>query len=1083
MSKKIVSAILTLTTIMWLGGFATFVPAAQAATDIVEGDLIRGPDGIKVYIVNNTGAKRHIFNPAVFDMYEHFSWASIKDVSQDVLDSYVSSDMYRADGDPKVYSLEEVDEASGNAMKHWLDMTAAEFLSEGYSWDNVFVVNPVERDYYSTGSPLTVGGTTPVSGTVTAMLASDTPAAGTLVHTQATADLAHFTFTNTGSAAVAINGLTFNRLGVSADGTLSNVYLFDGTLRITDAASLSGGSVSFNATGGLFTIPGYSSKTVALKSDILTGTSGQTVGVSLVSVSSTATVGGSLPINGAIHSIASATLASVAIGSATPSSAATTDPVSDVRVWQSTFTVGTRKVNFTRLALRQINSIQKADIQNFRLLIDGIEVASVASLDDDGYITFVFDKELGTGIRTVKVLADVIGGSSRIVQMSLRNKADLFLIDSDYGVNIAASGVSAAVSTATITVNSGTMTVEKASDSPSGDVVTGGTDVILGKWKFTAHGEPIKVETLTAGYAHVTTGGTTTVASTLRNGRLLVDGVQVGSNTTTAKTGTAFTTNFTVTPGTSAVVEFRADLYDNDGTDANLTSTDKVTAKLFQVSANASRTVSLGTTDAPTADTSANQVTVAGGDMTLAKRTSYADQTVGLPQTAFKVGEWTLTGGSSEVVSVHTLSLNIGTTTGTTFDYSDITDFYIVYGSETSSVKSTASAADNDWSVSFDLAKNEVMIVSLYANLGSSVTSTHAFKTDLTATGTGANSGASISTNSSDIDGQTITYTAPTITATRAAGTPDAAIVADNQNTITAAYKFETLYDAFTITELRFTVTDASAVANINIKDGSTVLATLPGSTDATFDGISIPVAANSSKTLTVELELVGVGTGAGTPGAEITTDYTSAKATPASTGVEVTVDDNTASGNAMYVYKAIPTIAKVVDADVQLRNEQETLLKFSIASTGGDISWDKLFFDITKDANTVLATPLIYDVTGGGQTLVAGAKTETALTATTTAASILFNATTEVAVSGTRTYELRATVTAADADGDYVTTSLHQDATHAAPTSSDAVTSVDPDAAITWSDISATSHATSTADWSGDYVIKSLPIENSLNW
>ena len=78
MSKKIVSAILTLTTIMWLGGFATFVPAAQAATDIVEGDLIRGPDGIKVYIVNNTGAKRHIFNPAVFDMYEHFSWASIK---------------------------------------------------------------------------------------------------------------------------------------------------------------------------------------------------------------------------------------------------------------------------------------------------------------------------------------------------------------------------------------------------------------------------------------------------------------------------------------------------------------------------------------------------------------------------------------------------------------------------------------------------------------------------------------------------------------------------------------------------------------------------------------------------------------------------------------------------------------------------------------------------------------------------------------------------------------------------------------------------------------------------------------------
>jgi len=1074
---------------MWLGGFATFVPAAQAAADIVEGDLIRGPDGIKVYIVNDKGYMRHIFNPAVFDMYEHFAWGSIKDVSQDVIDSYTASDMYRADGDPKVYSLEEVDEASGNAIKHWLDMTAADFASEGYSWDGVFVVNPVERDYYSTGGPLTGGGViTPVTGTVTVGLSSDNPAATTLIRAQATADLAHFTFTNTGSAAVAVNGLTFDRLGVSSDTTLSNVYLFDGALRLTDAASPSGGSVSFNASGGLFTIPGYSSKTVAVKSDILTGTEGQTVGIGLASVTSDATVGGTFPINGAIHSIANASLATVAVGTSTPSTAATTDPVSDVRVWQSTFNVGVRKVNFTRLALRQINSILAGDIENFRLLIDGVEVASVASLDANGYITFVFDKELGTGNRTIKVLADVIGGSSRIIQMSLRNKADVDLADSDYGVNVAATGTFAA-STANITVNSGTMTVEKLSSSPSGDIVTGGTDVVLGQWKFTAHGEAIKVETLKAGYAHVTSTSSP-VSSTLRNGRLLVDGVQVGSNTTTAKAGTSFTTNFTVNPGAPATVEFRADLYDNDGTNTNLVATNKVTAKLVNVSDNASRLSSLGTTDAPSADSSANQLTVAGGDMTLAKKTSYANQTVGLPQNGFKAGEWTLTGGSSEVVNVHTFSLDIDETTGLSFNESDITDFYLVYGSNTTSIKSSASAADNDWSVSFDLATNEVMMVSLYANFGSAdlATTTHAFETDLTVTGTGADSGASISTNSSDVVGQTITYTAPTITATRAAGTPDAAIVADNQSVVTAAYKFETLYDAFTITELAFTIpaTGITSVANVNLKDGSTVLATMPGALTVTFDGISIPVAANSSKTLTVELELTAVGISAGTSGGDLTTDYATngGKAMPVSTGVEDTITDSTASGNAMYVYKALPTIAKVTHSDLQLRNEEEVLLKFTVASTGGDISWNRLFFDVTKDAATVLATSTtyLYDVTGGGQTLVAGNFTGVNEGATSSAATLEFDPTSETAVSGTRIYELRSTVTLADADGDYVTTSLRQDAVYAAPTSTTAVEAVG-DAAIIWSDSSATSHGTGTADWSGDYKINALPIQNSLNW
>ena len=107
-----------------------------------------------MYIINDFGFKRHIFNPAVFNMYGHFSWNSIKSVSQATHDLFKTSDIYRADVDPKVYSLEEVDEVKGKAIKHHLEMTAAQFIGKGYDWNQVFMVNKAERDYYETGAPL-----------------------------------------------------------------------------------------------------------------------------------------------------------------------------------------------------------------------------------------------------------------------------------------------------------------------------------------------------------------------------------------------------------------------------------------------------------------------------------------------------------------------------------------------------------------------------------------------------------------------------------------------------------------------------------------------------------------------------------------------------------------------------------------------------------------------------------------------------------------------------------------------------------------------------------------------------------------
>src|SRR3989344_413339 len=90
--------------------------------------------------------------------------------------------------------------------------------SKGLTADGIF--GPMSRAAW-TGGP------------VVAMLSADTPASGTVVATQATADIAHFTFTGSGT----VTGVTLKRLGISGDSTLSNVYLFDGATRLTDAAS------------------------------------------------------------------------------------------------------------------------------------------------------------------------------------------------------------------------------------------------------------------------------------------------------------------------------------------------------------------------------------------------------------------------------------------------------------------------------------------------------------------------------------------------------------------------------------------------------------------------------------------------------------------------------------------------------------------------------------------------------------------------------------------------------------------------------------------------------------------------------
>jgi len=911
---------------------------------------------------------------------------------------------------------------------------------------------------------------------LTASLDPSSPASSVLVVGQGLAKLASFKFTGTGT----ITGVTLKRIGVSADTTLSNVYLFEGSTRLTDAASVSSGSL-ITITGLSLAVSG--SRTIDVKAT-LAGTAGEMVGVQLTAVTvSEGTVSG-LPVSGALHSLASATLATVAVGTPLPSSAATTDPENDVRVWESTFTISNRDVTFTRLALRQINSIPSADIKNFRLLVDGVQVAQADSLDANKYVTFAFSKTLTTGSRVVKVLADVTGGSSYKIQMSLRNAADIELTDSQYGVAVSPTGTPA--STDEITVNAGTMVVEKATDSPTGNVTNNASDVTLGKWTFTAYGEPIKVETLTVG---IDVSGTD-ANQTLRNGRIMVDGSQVGSTTHVAcadayASGQEFTTNFTVKPGSPASVEFRADIFDNEGTN-DIASNSTIQVSFLTGSSNAERTVSMGRINVPSsaaATHQANRLVVAEGTITLAQDTNYTNQSTVVPQTAYKLADFNLTNTNNvEDINLNTISVDFSAVTGTTFTSVDLSNVYLKYGDKTTTVKSSVSATSNSWSITYTLAKNASIPVEIYASIGSGITATHSIKATTTITGTTALSGQSKNTGA--VDGQTITAAAGSFTATTDATTPSARIVADNQTIDAAAFKLAAVNDKYSLSQVVLTIANASAVKNVTLKDGATVLATLPGATTVTFNlpssGTgSFSVNANASKVLTVALELGTVGVGGGTSGASLLVTLSSGKAIAASNGVEADISlGTTHAGNAVYVYASIPTITNVTLPTSTLSTGTVTLAKFSVSSGGtGTIGWNKIIFSVTKTATPVIASPTLWDADSSIQ-ITGTATVSPTLDGTQTSGTISFVPAAELEISGAKTYVLKATVSGSLAVGDNINTNIAQPVNaYAAPAAS--ATVVTTGASFVWTDQSASSHGTGTSDWNNEYLVKNLPTDS----
>jgi hypothetical protein len=804
----------------------------------------------------------------------------------------------------------------------------------------------------------TTGGTTGgvnITGTdLKVSLAATSPASSALIAGQAAANLAEYTFTNTSAAPAVVINVTLQRMGVSADTSLDNVYLFNGAIRLTDSATVSSGKVTFNSASGIFTIPAGSSMTVAVKADINSTADGQLIAIALTDVKASVPVvpvPAAYPISGASMSIfsttdiarATSTLVSTSGGSISAGSLNQT-------LWSTSLSLAGRAVYLKSLALKIIGSIPTNSLQNVKLFAAGIQVASAAGMDANGMVTF----DLTTApykidsSRTLEVRADVVNGSSRTFSVQLQNASDLQLIDSNYNVGIAVV-LSGSQSNGTWTVSNGTVSVQSDPSLAAGNVVTGATNVALARYTLKAYGEDMKISYLQA-----------SSTDQLDNVALYANGLQIGSTRTISTVGSAVLyslgSSLIIPAGQTVTVEIRGDIKYN-GTNATTTSNTIVVA-LSGYASNAQGSYSQQLSTVPSSAQNGVSMTVVGAGLTVAKNGNMSNMTSTPSVTNLKIGSYVLQANSSESVRVTNLTVTVGGNIGAT---SSLSNLYV----SASGVNSTpiSPESSNNFSVDFTIPANSSQIVDVYADVNSN---TGVASTTLAVNGYGT--GSNITIASSAITGQTITVGAGTLAVPTldVSASPAAQLVIGGSSALIANYNFVSTNGTSNISEMYFDVT-GTAITSVTVAGNTYPV--VSGSSTVNGINIAIPVGyAGTNIPVTVKYATIGLG-------GETTNQTSNIKLT----GFKYTAGNNTVSTTTLSVSsynmyavagKPIITIAQASSNTGIRAGDNQIIARITITPDSGPIAIQQLPIKIvtSQGASTTAATAGAVKV---GSTLV----------------------------------------------------------------------------------------------------------------
>lgn len=902
-SKKAVSVTLAATTTVWLSGAMMLFPVAQAqSTADLQAQinaLLAQITALQAQLAAQTGGGTAVSCSFTRDLTVGSTGDDVKCLQQylNASGNQVAASGVGSPGSETTYfgSLTQA------AMAKW---QAANGVSPAAGY-----FGPLSRSKYASlatgGTPSAPGAPAAPASGLAVSIASDTPT-GSAISGAGQVATGRWNFTAGTAAGVTVSGLTFKKVGVLSDTNINNLYVADaGGVVLGQFSSLSSGVATFS--GLSIAVNAGQTRKLELRMDVSSGASaGNTIAWTLDSV----TVSGGGTVTGTPATSKDLTVTTVS----NPSIATVTwnynSVGSSVDAGTTNVLIGTASVSVSNSAVwlksvkfTLVGSASMGDVRNLKLMVNGTQVGStLAQANSDGSAVFDLSAnpvKLVSGNSVVDLNADILGSPNRNLTVRTLRPYDLHVVDSQYN-----TGVSPTVTDDSnqITINQGAITVSLASDTPTGNIPVGASNVTLAKFTVYAAGEPVKVKFLTV---QITAGGVTNwdtvagVTDDIDNIQLVDDaGGQVGSTISTVAQGTTNGTcdvtgtannliqcflgtsaspiNYIIPANTTRVLSLKTSV---------LSGNDPTTLRgaLLAMSSNLEGQISFQQASSGAANGAI--LTVTSNPLTVARNGSFANPVYVAGANGAKIASFVITASSAEGAKVN--SLTIDKDSNAAFD---IQNLKVMVGS-TQFGSTRPTIADEETSLTFSgsspitISAGQSATVDVFADILTSTTASGTAVIDIegwTAVGLVSNSSIAFPTITSSMDGQDVVISSgPTLTVALDSSNPSSKymVMGSADNAVAAFRLTSDNVEDIKVTDIQFldTITsnggnNRTSFKNMKLYDGATLVAgpltpTIASSTTSTmtfsFGNSPVVVPKNGSKTLTVKGDLATFSEGA----------------------------------------------------------------------------------------------------------------------------------------------------------------------------------------------------------------------------
>ncbi len=805
-----------------------------------------------------------------------------------------------------------------------------------------------------------------------------------------------------GSSDVTVNSITVERSGLAQDAVFSGVVLLksDGT-QIGIAKTLNSNHQAM--VGEPFVVKAGTSQTVTIAGNMsasLSSYAGQVAGLNVVAVNTSASVSGSLPISGAMHTInASLTLGNVtmAVSSYDPNSSQTKEigttgyKFAGVRV-----TAGSaEQVRLWSVRWNQSGSASSNDLANVMVYVDGTAYPTTVSADGKYYSAsfsggILIDKGLA---KDIYIQGDVVGSGAagRTIKFDIYKTTDLYISGVTYGYGITPPAGVASASDSTseftastpwfdgskVTVSAGSVTsIGKATSVAAQNIAVNVPNQVLGGFTADIKGEALSVQSMS--FTIATTGswtsstGITNITIVDQNGAVVAGPVDEATTCTSGCTVT-FTDTVTLPLGVSTyTIKGKIPTGAPNGatvivsatpssgwtnvtgqTTGNTISLSSISA--FSMNTMTVKSAALTITVSPTP---AAQSIVSGGRVTFSNfqldaSNSGEDVRFGTFPLAYDQGNNATAAAPSKMTSCQlydgATALNTGSNVLNPSSTSDAT---------TTSPLATSITLDSQLTV----AKGTVKVLSFACNVASSVDNAAVMQWGLTngasMSVTGVTSGADVSESITTANGSLMTISTGSYTASVDSSTPSFALAAAGSTGVNmGVVKFRASNEDVNLTKIGLVLTSGSSsdVGTVYLYNGATLLgsATFTGSNTTATSTLNstLVLPKNTDLSITIKADLRNIGSSeVGTEGQLVKIDVTNAEGTGASSGNTLSVGGLVAGTNGVRMFKSFPTLSQ--DSMSSTGVSDGKLMRFKVtANSAGPVGLYNLNFTLATSS------------------------------------------------------------------------------------------------------------------------------------